>query len=377
MGRSFVQSMRFVLERTLLRNWNRRGALAIALWPIAALLLVMSALRRKLFSAGIFKVRRVDAMVIVVGNVITGGAGKTPTVMSLVRHLQQHNMQVGVISRGYGRQNRATLEVMPDSTVSDAGDEPLLVRRSTQVPVWVGASRFDAASAMLAKYPAIQIIICDDGLQHYGLYRDLEICVFDNRGYGNGWTLPAGPLREAWPRWALPQAGQAAERLLVLHTGDKPAFSGFRAERHLADFALRSDGSSVPLASLQPFARNGENDGNTERHGKPLMAAAGIAQPAVFFDMLRAGGLVLSKTLALPDHYDFNSYPRNLYQGYELICTEKDAVKLWKAAPNALAVPLVQTAEPAFWQAVDARVKTSVQPPLSTKLSFPHGHKTT
>ncbi len=366
--------MRSLLERVLLSNWKRRGPLAIALWPVAQLFLVIATVRRALYRLGGFKVRRVDAMVIVVGNVITGGAGKTPTVMSLVQHLRQQGIQVGVVSRGYGRQKRAALEVMPDSAATDTGDEPLLVRRTTQVPVWVGPSRFDAASALLAKYPDTQIILCDDGLQHYGLYRDLEVCVFDNRGCGNGWTLPAGPLRETWPRSALSQAGQAIERLLVLHTGDKPAFAGFTAARRLADFALRSDGSSVPLTSLRPksnvSARSGEKGGIGS---KPLMAVAGIAQPEVFFDMLRARGVALSKTLALPDHYDFDSYLRSLHADYQLICTEKDAMKLWQVVPDALAVPLVQTAEPAFWQAVDAHVRAR----LATKLSFPHGHKTT
>ena len=188
------------------------------------------------------------------------------------------------------------------------------------------------------------VIITDDGLQHYALHRDLEICVFDNRGCGNGWLLPAGPLRESWPRLALAQAGQSNERLLVLHTGTEPAFGGYRATRSLAPAGLLSDGTRIALNSL------------TYNEGKPLFAVAGIAQPQAFFDMLSALSIPLAGTLALPDHYDFHSVLRTSHESYRLICTEKDAQKLWQVAPDSIAVPLVQTAEPAFWIALNAAV---------------------
>ena len=334
-------AMRPQLERILVSAWQRRGALAWLLLPLAVAVHCIAALRRQLYQRGVLRVRRVNAVVIVVGNVITGGAGKTPTVISLVQHLNSQGFRVGVVSRGYGRNNAATVGVMPDSAVADVGDEPLLVRRATGVPVWVGPSRFASAMALLAQHPKTDIIVCDDGLQHYSLYRDLEVCVFDNRGRGNGWTLPAGPLREPWPRRALSAAGQAAHRLLVLHTGDQPAFEGFKAHRQLAQLAVRQDGSTVALHCLQATT------------GKPLMAVAGIAQPDVFFAMLGQSGLSLAKTVSLPDHYSFDSYSRNDYEGYQLICTEKDAGKLWKVAPDSMAVPLVQIAEPQFWQTLD------------------------
>lgn len=350
-------AMRLWLERILLKTWQRQGALACLLLPLAALVRGIAALRRMLYSTGVFTVQRVNTMVIVVGNVITGGAGKTPTVISLVRHLRDQGVQVGVISRGYGRKSYATLEVTPQTAVDDAGDEPLLVRRATHAPVWVGRSRLECATALLAKYPQTDVLVCDDGLQHYGLYRDLEVCVFDNRGTGNGWTLPAGPLRESWPRQAFTAAGQALDRLLVLHTGDRPAFDGFTAQRQLAELAVLQNGSTLALSSLRAT------------RGKPLMAVAGIAQPEVFFAMLRGCGLPLVKTLALPDHYNFDSYSRNAYAGYQLICTEKDAAKLWNFVPDAIAVPLVQTAEPAFWQAIDAHVAHRLRRQPTAKLS--------
>jgi tetraacyldisaccharide 4'-kinase len=286
----------------------------------------------------------VDALVLVVGNVIVGGAGKTPTVISIVKHLQARGLYVGVISRGYGRSSTATLEVTPTSLPQDVGDEPVLVQRSTGAPVVVGATRVHAAQTLLARHPRTQIVVCDDGLQHYALHRDLEICVFDNRGCGNGWLLPAGPLRESWPRLALARAGQSNERLLVLHTGTEPAFGGYRATRNLASQGLLSNGTQIALKNL---IRDGD---------KPFFAVAGIAQPQAFFDMLSALGIPLAGTLALPDHYDFDSYLRISHLGCRLICTEKDAQKLWQVAPDSIAVPLVQTAEPAFWIALNAAV---------------------
>lgn len=355
-------ALRPALQRTLLRAWTSRAGLASLLWPISLVYQCLVWLRRQLYDRGVFTPRRVDAVVIVVGNVIAGGAGKTPTVMTLVQHLQAQGLSVGVVSRGYGRKGGAVCaEVLVNSHPADVGDEPLLIRRTTQAPVFVGLNRHTAATALLARYPRTQIIVCDDGLQHYGLYRDLEVCVFDNRGCGNGWLLPAGPLREIWPRRAVSRVGQRPDHLLVLHTGSHPAFGGYTARRSLAPFAVGSDGVRQPLGSLgTPGA-------------KPLLALAGIAQPESFFSMLRALQLPLAQTIALPDHYDFDSKMSIFHEGYRVICTEKDAAKLWPLAPDALAVPLVFEPEPAFFTALDA----ALAPLLFTKLSSAHGHQTT
>jgi tetraacyldisaccharide 4'-kinase len=345
-----VATPQIALQRTLSSAWTHRGVLAWVLWPVALLFGAVAALRRSLYRAGWRKVERVPALVIVVGNVVAGGSGKTPVVMALVRHLQARGLRVGVISRGYGRRATDCREVRPDSRISDVGDEPALIQHSTSVPVFVAARRVDAARSLLARYPETQVIVCDDGLQHLGLHRDLQICVFDDRGIGNGLLLPAGPLREPWPR--------AVD--LVLHTGAHPAFAGFTAQRTLAHHALQADGSQIALTDL---ARAAE---------KPLLAVAAIAKPEDFFNMLRARGLHLERTVALPDHYDFNSWINNEYKGYTVICTEKDAVKLWHRQPDALAVPLILTPESAFLGALDALLATRLEPTLSS----PHGHTT-
>ena len=343
------------MKQVLLKAWLTRGWLACLLWPVAQIHGLLVRLRRALYRRGMLASERFSVPVIVVGNVVAGGAGKTPLVMALVRHLQAQGLHVGVVSRGYGRSGHENLEVRPDTPVYESGDEPALIRRATGAPVFVANRRTDALRDLLAAYPATAVVVCDDGLQHYALQRDIEIAVFDDRGVGNGWLLPAGPLREPWP-----------ERLrqgvnLVLHTGQKPAFEGFISRRQLADHAVATDGSSIALTALQH---------------QPLMALAGIASPEVFFDMLRARGLRLEKTLALPDHHDFGIDDLSACTGQTVLCTEKDAVKLFALPGHSrlklLAVPLEFSPEPAFFAALDALLA-----PLISQLPSDHGHQTT
>ena len=317
----------------LQRAWLARGAVARLLWPLSQLFGLLAALRRTLYRVGWMRTERATVPVVVVGNVVAGGAGKTPVVMAIVEHLRARGVRVGVISRGHGRRTTDCREVRDDSDPRDVGDEPALVRRSTRVPVFVAARRIDAARALTAKYPDVRVIVCDDGLQHLALARDIEVCVFDDRGIGNGWLLPAGPLREPWPR--------ACD--LVLHTGARPAFAGFTARRSLAESAVSADGATVPLAALV---------------GRPLIAVAGIAKPDAFFQMLRDQGLVLARCIALPDHHDFDDWTRVATADATVLCTEKDALKLWHRQPDALAVPLRFEPAPAFLSALDAKLSS-------------------
>ena len=280
------------------------------------------------------------APIVVVGNVVTGGAGKTPVVIAIVRHMQARGISVGVVSRGYGRRTDDCREVLATSDPADVGDEPALVKHTTGAPVFVARKRIEAARALLVRHPDVQLIVSDDGLQHLAMQRDVEICVFDERGVGNGWMLPAGMLREPWPR--------ACD--LVLHTGVRSAFDGgFTANRALADYAQRSDGTRVALAGLGVVG------------GPPLVAVAAIARPEAFFSMLRARGLRLTRTIALPDHHDFSEWQAlKAVDGLApvLLCTEKDAVKLWRVAPDTLAIPLLFTPEPRFFEALDAKLSS-------------------
>lgn len=330
---------------SLQRAWLRRGARAWCLQPLAWIYGALSAGHRLLYRRGLLREQRLAVPVIVVGNVVAGGAGKTPVVIAVVEHLKAQGLRPGVISRGYGRRRDADCrEVRPtDTDARLTGDEPLLLAQRCQVPVVVGARRADAGRHLLAQHPQVQVLVSDDGLQHPALARDIEVCVFDVRGTGNGWLLPAGPLREPWPR--------AAD--LVLRPQGLTQIPGFELRRRLAAEAVRFDGTRRALADL---ARG------------PCIAVAGIAQPEVFFDMLRASGLAPAQTCALPDHHDFDAHPLDLPAEAILVCTEKDAVKLWRQRPDAWALPLQLEIEPGFWEALDRL--------LAAKLSSRDGHET-
>lgn len=327
------------LSTRLRQAWLRRGPLAIALWPLSQPYRALTALRRAFYRRGLLRSERLPVPVIVVGNVIAGGAGKTPVTLAVVRHLQAAGWHPGVVSRGYGRSTTDCREVLPVSTAAEVGDEPALIARAGAVPVFVARRRAEAGRALLAAHPATDILVCDDGLQHLALARDVEICVFNDEGTGNGWLLPAGPLREPWPR--------AVD--LVLHAGPPPGGPApqFALARTLAPHALDAAGRRVPLAQLR---------------GEPLHALAAIARPQDFFAMLRAQGLAPATEEALPDHYDFHSWKRSPNKRARLVCTEKDAVKLWPAHPDALAVPLALEIAPAFYAALDRRLASLSSP---------------
>lgn len=323
-----------------LRRAQQRGPLNALLWPISWVYRWLMALRHWLYACGLLKVHQMDVPVVVVGNVVVGGAGKTPCTIALVNHLQAQGWHPGVVSRGHGRDATDVTHVLADTPANEAGDEPLLIHRRTGAPVCVAAHRVDAARALRAAHPHVDVLVCDDGLQHLALARQLAIVVFDDRGVGNGWLLPAGPLREPWPR--------AVD--FVLHAGPAPGGPApqFALTRTLADHAVDAAGRQVPLAQLR---------------GEPLHALAAIARPQDFFALLHAEGLRPIAEEALPDHYDFSSWQRPPDKRLRLICTEKDAVKLWPAHPDALAVPLRLSIAPAFFDALDVTLASLSSPP--------------
>lgn len=315
------------LHQHLPQIWQSRSGFARLLVPVSMIFAGLLWVRHGLYRSGFLQCARLPVPVVVVGNVVVGGAGKTPLTMAVVQHLLNRGWHPGVVSRGHGRQTRGVRPVEMDSTPADVGDEPLLINQKTGVPVWVGQKRADAGRALLQAHPETDILICDDGLQHGALARDLEICVMDERGIGNGWLLPAGPLREAWPR----------KVDLLLHTGVNSIGGGFQAERELEDWAQDGLGRRVALDSLK---------------GQAVDALAGLARPAGFFNLLLEKGLTLQQITPLPDHFDFADWSNALLPR-PLLCTEKDAAKLWQRQPLALAVPLRLTPEPAFWSALD------------------------
>lgn len=323
----------------LQRTWMRRRAAAWALLPVSLAYGGLVALHHALYASGLKKRYRARVPVVVIGNVVAGGAGKTPVVLETVEHLRGRGLSVGVVSRGYGRSDGGCHEVRPDDDPARTGDEPLLLRHRSGVPVFVAARRAEAAEALLQAYPRTHVIVSDDGLQHHALARDIEVCVFDGRGVGNGFLLPAGPLREPWPR---------PVDFVLTHGGFR-GVPGHAMQRTLAAFAQRADGTKRLLVEFR---------------GTPFHALAGIARPDTFFTMLREAGLEPAVTHALPDHHGFADADR-LPRDAVLLCTEKDAVKLWRLRPDAWAVPLQLAIPDSFWRPFDRL--------LDARLSSPHG----
>lgn len=323
--------------------WRQRGWAAYALRPIAALYGALTQLQRLSYAWGLKTAAHPGVPVIVIGNVIAGGAGKTPVTLATIEHLKARGLHPGIISRGYGRLTDDCRQATTDARPQDVGDEPLLMARSSGVPVFVARQRIDAARALLAAFPNTNVLVCDDGLQHYALGRDLEICVFNSEGIGNGWLLPAGPLREAWPRPVT----------AVLHAAPQPpadtpsSTPAFHLQRQLAAYAVNRSGEHIALTTLQ---------------GKPLHAVAAVARPEDFFAMLRAQSLHLVSSEGLPDHYNFEIWKAPANQALQVICTEKDAAKLWQVMPNALAIPLQLSIDQGYFDLLDRQLCLSSTP---------------
>lgn len=331
--------MRSWLEAVLMNAWRRRGLLACLLWPLARLFEFLLARRMRQFAGGARATIRLPVPVLVVGNIFVGGTGKTPLVIWLVQQLRQAGWRPGVISRGYGSSQQQSRVVDPHMSAEQAGDEPLLIARRAACPVVVGRSRVAAANYLLAQFPDTDLIISDDGLQHYALARDIEIMLFDQRGIGNGWLLPAGPLREPPERrrdftiFNL-AAGQARPPLPLL---GQPAF----------DMQLQPG----PLYQLsQPQQRRELST----LAGQTVCAAAGIGHPQRFYQMLASYG-IRPQPLALADHQVFNAHTFDQVQQAIILITEKDAVKCRQIATlredqRIWVVPVEAQIDPAFAQ---------------------------
>ncbi|PHV10704.1 tetraacyldisaccharide 4'-kinase [Chitinimonas sp. BJB300] len=294
--------------------WQNRFP-ATLLLPLSWLFGALAASRRTLFRLGWLHSERIAAPVVVVGNITVGGAGKTPTVLYLAQALRQSGLQAGIISRGYGSSVDGIAEVPPTGTANQFGDEPLLLARSSGCPVFVGRDRIAAGKALLAAYPATDLILCDDGLQHYRLERDIEIVVIDGqRGLQNGWRLPAGPLREPVSRLGTVDAivfnGDVKQPLAIPH--DKvPTFQMQLLPGQA--YRLKAREECRPLAS---FA------------GQDLAALAGIGNPARFFETLHNAGLQAVKAYPFSDHHAYSATDLAQIKADIVFCTEKDAVKL-------------------------------------------------
>lgn len=289
--------------------WYHKHPLVMLLVPLSWLFCMVGILRRKAYQAHLLKVTRLPVPVIIVGNISVGGTGKTPLVVWLVDFLKQAGYKPAIISRGYGgAAQKWPQRVLPDSDAASVGDEAVLLARRCDCPMAVAPNRV-AAARMVLENNGCDIIVCDDGLQHYALARDIEIAVIDGmRRFGNGYCLPAGPLRE--PPGRLDSVdfvvvnGEAAEVI-----NNQAQFS-----MHLHPGALRQVNGDNKICDLGVF------------HGQVVHAVAGIGHPARFFQYLKASGIEIIEH-AFPDHHPFTVQDLQFGDDASVIMTEKDAVK--------------------------------------------------
>lgn len=304
------------ISRRLPALWYQRptAALLYPLLPLAGLFRALVGLRRTLFRRGVIASTCLPVPVVVVGNLTVGGSGKTPLVLWLVENLRARGWRPGIISRGYGGAREGVLAVTAGAEAALVGDEPLLLARRSGVPVFVGRDRVAAAQVLLTDHPDCNVIVSDDGLQHYRLQRTVELAVFDGRAAGNGHLLPAGPLREPVSRLSEVTAvvWNSATLAQMAHLDHLPG---------VPRFAMRLE--AAPFHALSDTRRTCSAD---DLRGRRLFAMAGIGDPGRFFAQLAALGLEF-EAHPFPDHQAYSPTDLAFARNGVLLMTEKDAVK--------------------------------------------------
>ena len=307
------------LSDQLQKHWHRADAVSILLLPLSLIYWLAIVTRRWAYDVGIFKTHRFPVPVVVVGNLTVGGTGKTPFVIALTEQLIRRGWRPGVVSRGYrGNFSQATV-VPPDGRPRQLGDEPVLISQKTALPVVVARKRAEGVKRLLEE--SVDIVVSDDGLQHWAMGRCAEIALIDGEaGFGNGFLLPAGPLRE--PSSRLATIDIRVRRGAKARAGEYSINPCLGAARNLVT------GEEAPLAQFQ---------------GQPVVGIAGIHRPGRFFGMLKQQGLNVSER-KFPDHHRFS--PDDIPADTTVLMTEKDAVKCgtfarenWWVVPLLMEVP--------------------------------------
>jgi len=294
------------------KQWDHVGFWHIFLIPLSWLFWLLSGLRRLCYKVGVLRSYKLPVPVIVVGNISVGGTGKTPLVIWLVEQLRLQGFSPAIISRGYGGSAADPAAVNVDSVPNDVGDEPVLLAKRGQCPVWVGQNRVNTVKALLREHPECNVIVSDDELQHYALQRDFELAVIDSsRGFGNGWLLPAGPLRE--------RVGRLESVDAVVRNGGGLQSGEFSMRLVGEHFHNLCDATKTVVAS--------------DFRDKAIFAVAGIGNPQRFFNQLAKMGLKF-KSCAFPDHHNYQLSDLPIKGVDIILMTEKDAVKCAAFAEN-------------------------------------------
>ncbi|MEO8343030.1 MAG: tetraacyldisaccharide 4'-kinase [Gallionella sp.] len=326
----------------LQHHWYRITPLHLILFPISLAFRVLAALRRELYHNGILTSHQLLLPVIVVGNISVGGTGKTPLTLALAQQFIERGWHPLIVSRGYGRSSSRPQQVSRSSTIAQVGDEPLLMAQRDICPVWVGADRVATARAALQVHLQCDVVLCDDGLQHYRLQRDAEIAVIDGaRGFGNGLMLPAGPLREPASRLQTVDA-------VVVNGGDAAAGQYAMRLTGAIFYNLLNPGQTATPADFQ----------QSNNH-----AVAGIGHPQRYFQHLETLGVPFTPH-AFPDHHPYRAAELSFTDCDAILVTEKDAVKC------------AAFADARYWVLrVDAQIDPALIDHLLRKIT-PHGHQT-
>jgi tetraacyldisaccharide 4'-kinase len=291
-------------------------------------------LRRQLYRLRLLPSARADVPVIVIGNLVVGGSGKTPLALWTAVHLLRAGWSPGIVSRGYGASVVAPREVTLTSEASEVGDEPILLARRSGCPVWVGPDRASVIAALRAKHPDVDVIVLDDGLQHYRLRRDLEIAVVDARGFGNGFLLPAGPLRE-------PVSRLRSVGAVVAHGADKARLAALAPGVPVFDMRLEGE-------TLHRMTDARDRRPLKALAGRQVHAIAAIGNPNRFFLQLARAGAKL-RLHPFPDHHPLRAEDLDFGDILPVVMTEKDAVKLRSVAqPNWWVLPVQAAPDHAF-----------------------------
>ena len=297
------------LRNLILRNWQSTGLMAYCLVPVSWIYWLIITTRKKCYDWKLLTSYRAPVPLIVVGNISVGGSGKTPLVMHLVEQLKERGMKPAVISRGYGGAGPFPLIVDADMAPTVCGDEPALIVRRTQVPMVVGPNRAEDIALLVDRFD-IDVVISDDGLQHYALARDIEISLIDETVISdNNFLLPAGPLRE--PRSRLDCVDFAVHHV------------NYQGETHAAAEPQKIQMQLVPLAPRRVDMN--ERDQTFPRQGI-VHAVAGIGQPDRFFRTCEALGMEIVRH-AFADHHHFKAEDLQFGDSQPVLMTEKDAVK--------------------------------------------------
>ena len=306
-------------------HWYRRTWLSRLLWPASLAIGAIVFMRRQLYRLHLLRSHAAGVPVIAVGNLVVGGTGKTPLALWIAELLKSRGWSPAIVSRGYGGAVRAPREASIGSDPLEVGDEPVVLARRSGCPVWVGPDRAQVIAAMRQRHPACDVVVLDDGLQHYRLRRDIEIAIVDARGFGNGLMLPAGPLRE-------PPSRLRSVDAVIAHGTD--AVRGHRMRLEGEELHRATDARERRL--LASFA------------GERAHAVAGIGDPERFFAMLRGHGIEVVPH-PFPDHHPYRAADLEFGDPAPVLMTEKDAVKCKRfAKPHHWVLPVHAVMDAAF-----------------------------